>query len=231
MKKKTLFVSITALCAALMLAGCGNPLDDPSGAPPSGFTFVPVDGLEEGLNALEGMKAGDFNMEGVEFADDGDAGRDNGSFKIDGAELLLEEDLEGGPYYVKFNVAGFTHAEVIFVAYAGGPAGIEFTQDYRLMTGTAAFRGDIPIGTFTPEGGKPPYNYSLVTGTGGNDTGNSDFRGGADGVYAKPGLSAGTYNLYVRCTDSTGKHFQKAITVEAKAYAPPEFNEADFVSF
>jgi formylglycine-generating enzyme required for sulfatase activity len=37
--------------------------------------------------------------------------------------------------------------------------------------------------------------------------------------------------LYVRCTDSTGKHFQKAITVEAKAYAPPEFNEADFVSF
>jgi formylglycine-generating enzyme required for sulfatase activity len=37
--------------------------------------------------------------------------------------------------------------------------------------------------------------------------------------------------LYVRCTDSTGKHFQKAITVEAKAYAPPEFNEADFVRF
>jgi formylglycine-generating enzyme required for sulfatase activity len=102
------------------------------------------------------------------------------------------------------------------------------------MTGTAAFRGDIPAGSFKPQGGKPPYSYSVVDCPVDDeiDKDNASFRGGADGVYAKAALTAGTtYKVYVRVTDGEGRHYQQGIEVEAKDYAPPEFTDDDFVRF
>jgi hypothetical protein len=238
-------VLIIAASAALALGSCENVeniltenilKEEGSNAPLSAFTFIPTS-LQEGKNAVAGIKAGDFNIEGVEFYDSADeAGRDNGSFEIEGKELSLAEDLAGGPYYVKFSIAGgsLTYQTVIFVAFADGPTDIKFETAYRLMKNTAAARGLGPVGTFEPEGGTPPYSYSVVSGNGTNDANNGSFRGGADGVYAKSGLDARTYNIYVRCTDYNGRHYQKALAVTVSEYASPDFEpggDSDFPDF
>jgi formylglycine-generating enzyme required for sulfatase activity len=232
MKHRTFFVSITLLCAALTFWGCENiPAGLLGEAPLTIFTFTPVP-LREG-EAEAGMKAGEFSIEGVTLDDGEDeAGRDNGKFEVSGTELILKEAPPGGPQYVKFNVSGITHAQIIFVAFAEGPAGLNFVPGYRLMTDTAAARGLAPVGSFEPEGGLGPYGYTLVEGADGNDKDNSSFRGGPDGIYARSPLDAGEYNIYVRCAAKNGRFYQKALSFTVAAYAPPDFTDGqDFVRF
>jgi formylglycine-generating enzyme required for sulfatase activity len=239
MKQRTL--TILAACAALMLAACGE-LEEAMGTSSAGFGFVPID-LTEGENAQAGMRAGDFTG-GAEVTLG--EGADNGKFNVseDGKELVIAENLSGGPYNVTFLIPGsgggyMEFPQVIFVAFADGPADIGFVQDYRLMTGTAAVRGDAPVGTFTPKGGLGPFTYSLIECDGNDDADNGSFRGG-DGIYArqKPKLTAGTYNIYVRCSSANLRFRDEALTVTVEEYAPPfqqdeygKLDERDFVRF
>jgi formylglycine-generating enzyme required for sulfatase activity len=228
--------SALIIAACVLFGACeamlGNKEADPSALV---FAFTPVPLAEGGASA--GIKAGGFETDGTVTLEAG-AG-DNGKFEISGNELVLKEDLSGGPYEVLFRVAGpegvdFTWAGIIFVAFAGGPTDIEFTPAYRLMKDTAAARGLAPIGAFEPEGGTAPYLYSVVEYAGDDGLGNNNasFRGGVGGIYAKSNIDPAIYKIYVRCTDRNGKHYQKGIEVEIQEYAPPDFAaEEDFVHF
>ena len=234
MKHGTFILSIIAACT-LFLA-CEDLFggkDEETEALALAFTFSPAILDEE--SALEGMVAGEFKADGTVTLEEG-AG-DNGKFTIDGSELIIEEDLTGGPYTVQFRIEGpegaaFTHSEIVFVSFAGGPTDFSFTPVYQLMAGTAAARGLCPIGTFLSEGGIAPYNYSLVTGTEENSAGNASFRGGAEGLYARSALEVNEYQIYVRVTDGNGKFFQKGITVNVTEHSSPTFTEdEDYVRF
>lgn len=233
MKHITFTLIIIAAC--VLLGACEDVYNILAGeeAEPSAFTFTfsPAS-LEEG-GATAGMKAGEFEADGTVTLEEG-AG-DNGKFEISGSELLITEELSGGPHTVQFRIAGpedtvFTHNEIIFVAFSGGPTAFNFEPVYRLMENTAAARGLAPIGSFEPEGGMAPFSYSLVTGSGDTSEDNGSFRGGPDGLYAKTSLAAQSYKIYVRCIDKNGKFFEKALGVDVAEYTPPSFlNDADFV--
>ena len=236
---KSRILIILAACAAVLLAACGD-LEEELKGNSAGFGFVPVE-LTEGVNAQAGMRAGDFTG-GVEVTLG--EGADNGKFNVseDGKELVIAEDLSGGPYHITFRIpgSGGEHIEfpqLIFVAFADGPTGITFEPDYRLMTGTTTARGEAPIGTFTPAGGLGPFVYSLIAGNEENDADNGKFRGGY-GIYAAETLEAGDYSIYVRCSDANGKFIDKALTVTVAEYEPPfqrdedgNLDERDFVRF
>ena len=99
MKHKTL--TILAACAAVLFAACGE-LEEALGGSSAGFGFVPAE-LTEGENAQAGMRAGDFTGGGdVSLGE----GVDNGKFSVsgDGKELVIAEDLSGGPYNVTFRI-------------------------------------------------------------------------------------------------------------------------------
>jgi formylglycine-generating enzyme required for sulfatase activity len=238
MKHTGFFAPLGALLVALALClgACENPSSPRSGTE-GAFAFTPVLTLREGETAA-GMKAGDFGGGGtVALETDEVRGGDNGKFEISGAELLLKEALPGGPHRVLFRVENasgesLTHGAIIFVAFADGPTDIAFVPDYRLMTGAAVARGWAPLGAFVPAGGLAPYSYSLAVGAEGNDANNDLFRGGAEGIYARDTLEVGDYRIYVRCTASNGKFYEKALAFTVADYAPPTFlDERDFVRF
>jgi formylglycine-generating enzyme required for sulfatase activity len=230
MKHKTSI--ILAVCAAVLFAMCGD-LEEALGTSSAGFGFVPID-LTEGENAQAGMRAGDFTG-GAEVTLG--EGADNGKFSVseDGKELVIAENLSGGPHHVTFRIPGsgggyIEFPQLIFVAFADGPADIGFVQDYRLMTGTAAGKGWAPVGTFTVKGGFGPFTYSLID-VEGQGADNDKFRGGAT-IYAKTALAAGEYSIYVRCSDANGMFLDKALTVTVEDYAPPTFlHKGDYVYF
>ncbi|MDR1176214.1 MAG: SUMF1/EgtB/PvdO family nonheme iron enzyme [Treponema sp.] len=240
--KHTAFISFTSIiiiAACVMFWACDDSIFGGKDTDYSAFTFTftPVS-LTEG-EASAGMKAGGFETgSAVTLAEDeyGEPVLDNGKFEISGKELLVTAELSGGPHYVTFSVAGtngagFTRAAIIFVAFAGGPSELNFTQDYRLMTGTAAARGLAPVGTFEPKGGIGPFSYSLIQGPGETGKNNGDFRGG-DGIYAVSALETGEYSIYVRCTGTNGMFIDKAVTVTVTDYASPAFtDDKDYVTF
>jgi formylglycine-generating enzyme required for sulfatase activity len=235
--KNTLILSVIAAWAALVLGNCEDATSGlKGGAPLSVFQFTPVDGLMENGGAQEGMTAGYFSGAGTAELSGNDEWPDNGKFSVsaDGTELIIAQDLAGGPHNLNFSVTGaggvsFDHRAIIFVTFKDGPTAIAFTQDYRLMEGTAAARGLAPVGVFEPEGGLVPYSYSLVdyTGEEDHDKDNGLFRGGPGGIYAVETLETGEYKVYVRCTDKNGKFIDKDITVNVSDYAPPSFTSGD----
>jgi formylglycine-generating enzyme required for sulfatase activity len=239
--KHTFFIyTIIALCAALFFGAC----EDPTKSDPelTDFTFTPAS-LQEGGGAVEGMKAGDIVVSGgtapytITLEADDLWGKDNGKFSITGTELVINQEIFGGPHYVKFRVTdstgkSLTHAQIIFIAFKNGPTGLEFTPAPRLMEGVAAVNGLAPVGSFIPTGGMEPYTYSLVPGAEENDADNGSFRGSAGGgIYAKSALDAGTYNIYARVVDKNGKIFEKPLTVIVAPYTAPTFGADDFAYF
>jgi formylglycine-generating enzyme required for sulfatase activity len=233
------FPSLFIILCSLVWFSCEDPNKTDAHPPLSGFTFTPASLQEGGVS--EGMKAGDIAVQGgtapytIELESDERWGRDNGKFAVQGTELVTAAELSGGPYYIQFRVADSTgaslgNAQILFVAFGGGPTDFTFTAN-RLMENTAGATGLAPAGTFSAEGGIPPYSYNLVEGNGTNDVDNSSFHQGAQGVMARSALAAGTYKIYVRASDRNGKHFQKALTVTIDLYAPPTFGAADFVTF
>jgi formylglycine-generating enzyme required for sulfatase activity len=201
--------------------------------PLNSFAFIPAV-LREGQTTA-GQVAGQMEGEGnVALAEeDSSRGKDNGKFRIEGAELILQESLSAGPHRVLFRVQGgagedFAYEAVVFVIFDQGPVDVEFTPA-RLLANTAAARGLVPVGTFSPAGGLGPYSYSLVTGAEDNDKDNGKFWSGVEGITARQPLAAGDYNIYLRCIGRNGKFYEKAFVITVAAYEPPSFDDADFV--
>jgi formylglycine-generating enzyme required for sulfatase activity len=234
-------ITLIAACAALVFGSCEELFVTPDDTEPLAvLTFSPAR-LQEGTTAIAGRKAGELSIEEVELAASDEppdeAGRDNDKFEIEGKALFITEDLAGGTYNVKFSIAdgSLSLSVVIVVAFPDGPTDLGYTPIYRLMTWTAAARGDIPVGNFMPKDGVPPFSYSVVDYAGDDDydADNALFQGGADGIYATTPLTEPReYKIYVRRTDRHGKHWTEGITVELEAYEPPDFtDERDFASF
>jgi len=91
--------------------------------------------------------------------------------------------------------------------------------DIALSSTTAILTAGSTVGSLSAtdtNSGSETFTYALVSGSGGNDTGNGSFTiTGNTLTVGGSALTAGTYNIYVRVTDAGGNSYDKALVITA----------------
>ena len=104
---------------------------------------------------------------------------------------------------------------IVITPVDDAPTGVSLTQVANLKGPVAAGKEVGVLSPTDPDGSTDTYTYSLVSG----GTNNADFTFGTGTksnelvVATGKTLAAGTYSILVQVSDSSGKTFQKALSV------------------